>query len=142
MKIKLLVSWQKRRTFKKKTDRKIMVSKNFPSLKKNSTKGQLISKWLFGILEFFQKKNKRIRHSTVRQKTLIHSFELGEESSAWKSHYDFVRPLVKSEKNTCNVQNKSRFEDSIFDICGTAPLHYNVYKYGKRQINLLSVQNA
>ena len=32
------------------------------------TKGQLISKRLFGILEFFQKTHERIRHSTVRRK--------------------------------------------------------------------------
>ena len=31
-------------------------------------KGQLTSKRNFGILEFFQKTNKRIRHSSVRQK--------------------------------------------------------------------------
>ena len=32
-------------------------------------KRQLILKGLFGILEFFQKTNERIQHSTVRQKT-------------------------------------------------------------------------
>ena len=41
-------------------------------------KGQLISKWLFGILEFFQKTNKRIWHSTVRPKrtnSFVHFLE-------------------------------------------------------------------
>ena len=45
----------------------------------SGTKGQLISKGLFGILEFFQKTNERIRHSTVRHKKQIRFFE---ESSA------------------------------------------------------------
>ena len=48
------------------------------------SKGQLISKGLFGILEFFQKTNERIR-------SFIHFLE---ESLSWKKHYDFVWPLA------------------------------------------------
>ena len=40
-----------------------------------SIKGQLVSKRNFGILEFFQKTNKRIQHSVVRQKNeFVRSF--------------------------------------------------------------------
>ena len=45
-------------------------------------KGQLISKGLFGILEFFQKTNEQKK-----------SIRFLEESSAWKKHYDFDWPL-------------------------------------------------
>ena len=37
-------------------------------------KGQLISKGLFAILEFFQKRTKQFENSIVRQKTRIRSF--------------------------------------------------------------------
>ena len=45
-----------------------------------SPKGQLISKILFAILEFFQKRTKQFDHSTVRQKKPICSFVF------WKNH--------------------------------------------------------
>ena len=49
-------------------------------------KGQLISKQLFGILEFFQK-NERNNSIIVLLVCFL------EESLAWKKHYDFVWPL-------------------------------------------------
>ena len=50
---------------------------------------KLISKQLFGILEFFQKTNERIRHSTVRQKNpeFVRSF-FGRIVGLKKKHYD------------------------------------------------------
>ena len=60
----------------------------------SNTKGQLISKGLFGILKFFQKRMNEFVFSTIRQKKpeFVRSFL--EESSAWKKHYDFVWPLT------------------------------------------------
>ena len=56
------------------------------------SKGQLISKGLFGTLEFLQKTKKKFVYSTVRPKK--NSFvRFLEESSAWKNHFEFVWPL-------------------------------------------------
>ena len=61
-------------------------------------KGQLISKRLFAILEFFQKT--QFNHSTVRQKTNL-SVRLLEKLSAWKKLYNFVwsLALLKEKKH-------------------------------------------
>ena len=58
-------------------------------------KGQLISKCLFGVFNFFQKMNKN--KSTwgiivVKSNSFIHFLE---ETSAWKNNFDFVWPLAE-----------------------------------------------
>ena len=57
-------------------------------------KGQLISKWLSAILEFFQKNERNNSTIVGKKKTefVILSFFL-QEWSAWKKHYDFVWSL-------------------------------------------------
>ena len=57
----------------------------------NFAKGQLISKVLFAILEFFQKRMKQFDHSTVKQKKIFVRFLEG--SSAWKKYYDNLSDL-------------------------------------------------
>ena len=68
-------------------------------------KGQLILKGRFGILEFFQKTNERIRFLVLLGKKPNSFVRFMEESLAWKKHYDFVWHL------TCNY----RFVSDIFD---------------------------
>ena len=55
------------------------------------TKGQLISKCLFGIFTFFQKPNEN--KSTSSKVELFVRFL--EETSAWKNHFEIVWPLEK-----------------------------------------------
>ena len=61
-------------------------------------KGQLISKGLFGILEFFQKTNERILfyYCWAKNPNLFVCFL--EESSACKKHYDSVWTLSNLHK--------------------------------------------
>ena len=60
------------------------------------SKGQLISKCLFGVFNYFQKTNKnKSTWGTIVVKS--NSFvRFLEETSAWKYHFDFVWPLVPS----------------------------------------------
>ena len=84
------------------------VGKNCSSGCKNFdiTKGQLISKGIFAILEFFQKNE---RNNSIGKKT--NSFvRFLEESSAWKKHYDFVWPLEQWKVRTI-------FEIKYFFTC-------------------------
>ena len=57
-------------------------------------KGQLISKRLFGVFNFFQKmnENKSIWGIIVVKTNSVIWFL--EETSAWKNHFDFVWPLL------------------------------------------------
>ena len=61
------------------------------------SKGQLISKCLFGVFNFLKKTNKNM--STwgfiVVKKNLFVSFL--EETSAWRNRFDFVWPLAGAE---------------------------------------------
>ena len=57
-----------------------------------STKGQLISKWFFGVVDFLQKTNKN-RSTWGIIVVKLNSFVHLEETSAWKNHFDFVWPL-------------------------------------------------
>ena len=59
------------------------------------TKGQLISKCLFGVFNFFQKtnKNKSTWGIIVVKSNLFVRFL--EETLAWKNHFEFVWPLVR-----------------------------------------------
>ena len=66
-------------------------------------KGHLISKWFFGVFDFFKKLNEN--KSTwgiivVKSNSFVHFLE---ESAAWKNHYDFVWPLVTKMSNKVQV---------------------------------------
>ena len=55
--------------------------------------GQLISKCLFGVFNFFQKTNEN-KSTTGTIVVKSNSFvRFLEETSAWKNHFDFVWPL-------------------------------------------------
>ena len=54
-----------------------------------ATKGQLISKCLFGVFTFFQKTNEN--KSTSSKVKFVCSFL--EEMAAWKNDFEFVWPL-------------------------------------------------
>ena len=58
------------------------------------TKGQLISKGLFAILEFFQTNEQNNSIIVLFCKKRIGSFVFLEELSAWKKNYELVRPLL------------------------------------------------
>ena len=51
---------------------------------KGASKGHLISKWLFGILEFFQKTNEWIQHSTVWKKPVVYQ------------NFGHIQPLISA----------------------------------------------
>ena len=63
---------------------------NFLRISALASKGQLISKWFFGVFDFFQKTNEN--KSTwgiivVKSNSFVRFLE---EMSAWKNHFDFV----------------------------------------------------
>ena len=73
-----------------------------PSLFRQGFIGQLISKWLFGVFNFFQKMS--VKKSTwgitvLNLNSFIHFFE---ETLAWKNHFDFVWPLIGHTKKDGN----------------------------------------
>ena len=53
-------------------------------------KGQLISKYLLGVVSFFQKTNEN-KSTWVKLNSFVRFLE---ETSAWKNHFEFVWPLV------------------------------------------------
>ena len=74
------------------------------------SKGQLISKCLFGVFSLFQNTNEN--KSTwgiivVKSNSFIHILE---EMSAWKNHFNFVWPLVGAKP----AQNLKSFVISYF----------------------------
>ena len=72
--------------------------------KLHTSKGQIISKVLFVVLEFSQKTNERIRRSSKNE--LVHSF-LGEFEDT-KSPFEIIWPLV--EQDTIDYVSTAYFE--------------------------------
>ena len=66
-------------------------------------KGQLISKCMFGVFNFFQKmnENKSTWRIIVAKSNLFVRFL--EETTDWKNHFDFVWPLGAYCPNTYTV---------------------------------------
>ena len=68
------------------------------------SKGQLISKCLFGVFNFFQKMNEnKLTWGIIVVKS--NSFvRFLEETSAWKNYFEFVWPLITIFKNEIQCQ--------------------------------------
>ena len=61
-------------------------------------KGQLVSKCLFGVFNFFQKTNENKSTWGFIAVKLNSFIRFLEETSAWKNHFEFVWPLEKAFK--------------------------------------------
>ena len=84
-----------------------------------ASKGQLISKWFFGVVDFLQKtnENKSTWGIIVVKSNLFVRFS--EETSVWKKYFDFVWPLWKM--SACllsnapkNLRSKMRKRGDVF----------------------------
>ena len=112
----------------------------------SDTKGQLISKCLFGVFNFFQKMNENkstwgvIVHSKVE---FVCSFL--EETSAWKNHFDYVWPLEaplalegSGSLKTMIIKKLTKMMETYLTKCWKMNLRTAKFVLGSRLINLPS----
>ena len=82
-------------------------------------KGQLISKCLFGVFNFFQKTNENKSNwgiIVVKSNSFVCFLE---ESLAWKNHYDFVWPLDSSIGHQIPIIYKESAQICFSGLLGT-----------------------
>ena len=101
------------------------------------SKGHLISKGLFAILNSSKKRMKQFDHSTVRPKKTNLFVRFLEESLACKKHYDFVWPLRRPLDKNCTFLKVGKSQ-KLFTIWshpkkkGSKSMSLNIWTWCKK----------